>query len=240
MPHAAAALAETIATIETVFNPNKHELTSGRVRVRLPARCGSRRGTKRRRRRSAGRSFRACAASQRRVAWQLLDEPGPIVDPAVLERAVETFLVIPRFRKQYDEDVFGAPMSMMVETQRDPAGERKGSAEFYTIATLGSHSALQILKGAHDEGFRTLAIATRDTERLYRSFAFVDEVIVIDNTPISSNWCPNSRSARSSSFRTVRSSRIFRSTTTRRCASRISATKPCWIGKPAANCSASG
>ncbi len=50
----------------------------------------------------------------------------------------------------------------------------------YTIATLGSHSALQILKGAHDEGFRTLAIANRDTERLYRSFSFVDEVIGIE------------------------------------------------------------
>ncbi|MBV9332377.1 MAG: DUF1246 domain-containing protein, partial [Candidatus Eremiobacteraeota bacterium] len=49
----------------------------------------------------------------------------------------------------------------------------------YTIATLGSHSALQILKGAHDEGFRTLAISNRDTERLYRSFAFVDEVIAL-------------------------------------------------------------
>ncbi len=47
----------------------------------------------------------------------------------------------------------------------------------YTIATLGSHSALQILKGAHDEGFKTLAIANRETERLYRSFAFIDEVI---------------------------------------------------------------
>ena len=50
----------------------------------------------------------------------------------------------------------------------------------YTIATLGSHSALQILKGAHDEGFKTLAISNRDTERLYRSFAFVDEVIVLE------------------------------------------------------------
>jgi 5-formaminoimidazole-4-carboxamide-1-(beta)-D-ribofuranosyl 5'-monophosphate synthetase len=50
----------------------------------------------------------------------------------------------------------------------------------YTIATLGSHSALQILKGAHDEGFKTLAVANRDTERLYRSFAFVDEVIGVD------------------------------------------------------------
>ncbi len=52
--------------------------------------------------------------------------------------------------------------------------------DFYTITTLGSHSALQILKGAHDEGFNTLAIASRETERLYRSFAFVDEVIIID------------------------------------------------------------
>ena len=50
----------------------------------------------------------------------------------------------------------------------------------YTIATLGSHSALQILKGAHDEGFKTLAIANRETENLYRSFAFVDEVIGVD------------------------------------------------------------
>ncbi|HEY4433272.1 MAG TPA: DUF1246 domain-containing protein, partial [Candidatus Cybelea sp.] len=50
----------------------------------------------------------------------------------------------------------------------------------YTIATLGSHSALQILKGAHDEGFGTLAISNRDTERLYRDFAFVDDVIVLE------------------------------------------------------------
>jgi len=49
----------------------------------------------------------------------------------------------------------------------------------YTIATLGSHSALQILKGAHDEGFKTLAIVNPQTERLYRSFEFVDDVVVI-------------------------------------------------------------
>ena len=65
------------------------------------------------------------------------------------------------------------------------SGNRKGHVgrsmnRPYTIATLGSHSALQILKGAHDEGFHTLAIANRDTERLYRSFGFVDEVIGID------------------------------------------------------------
>jgi 5-formaminoimidazole-4-carboxamide-1-(beta)-D-ribofuranosyl 5'-monophosphate synthetase len=71
-------------------------------------------------------------------------------------------------------------MSMMVETQRPALDDESEARQFYTIATLGSHSALQILKGAHDEGFRTLAIANRDTERLYRSFAFVDEVIVIE------------------------------------------------------------
>ncbi len=65
------------------------------------------------------------------------------------------------------------------ELLRTPAQAK--SSDFYTIATLGSHSALQILKGAHDEGFRTLAIANRETERLYRSFAFVDEVIGIDH-----------------------------------------------------------
>ena len=51
----------------------------------------------------------------------------------------------------------------------------------YTIATLGSHSALQILKGAHDEGFKTLAVANRATEALYRSFKFVDEIIGVDS-----------------------------------------------------------
>jgi len=65
------------------------------------------------------------------------------------------------------------------ELLRTPA--QATSSDFYTIATLGSHSALQILKGARDEGFRTLAIANRETERLYRAYAFVDEVITIDH-----------------------------------------------------------
>jgi len=68
---------------------------------------------------------------------------------------------------------------MMLAEKVEPVLDSQ-THEFYTIATLGSHSALQILKGAHDEGFKTLAIANRDTERLYRSFRFVDEVIGID------------------------------------------------------------
>jgi 5-formaminoimidazole-4-carboxamide-1-(beta)-D-ribofuranosyl 5'-monophosphate synthetase len=67
----------------------------------------------------------------------------------------------------------------MIVPELLPRPAQQGEDDFYTIATLGSHSALQILKGAHDEGFRTLAIANFETERLYRSFAFVDEVIAI-------------------------------------------------------------
>jgi len=38
----------------------------------------------------------------------------------------------------------------------------------YTIATLGSHSALQILKGAKDEGFKTLCICLTGKEKPYQ------------------------------------------------------------------------
>ena len=58
-------------------------------------------------------------------------------------------------------------------------GSAKQQPQLFTIATLGSHSALQILKGAKDEGFHTLAVTTPHNERLYASFAFVDEVMVI-------------------------------------------------------------
>lgn len=51
----------------------------------------------------------------------------------------------------------------------------------YIIATLASHSSLQILKGAKDEGFSTLAICKRGTERLYKSFNVADEIIVVDD-----------------------------------------------------------
>jgi len=69
----------------------------------------------------------------------------------------------------------------MIAPERLRTTAQANTHDFYTICTLGSHSALQILKGAHDEGFRTLAVANRETERLYRSYAFVDEVIGIDN-----------------------------------------------------------
>ena len=47
----------------------------------------------------------------------------------------------------------------------------------YTIATLGSHSALQILKGAKDEGFKTLVIALNKQISFYKRYSFIDEII---------------------------------------------------------------
>lgn len=51
----------------------------------------------------------------------------------------------------------------------------------YTIATLGSHSALQILKGAKDEGFKTLLIALPKNESFYRRFPFIDSILVLES-----------------------------------------------------------
>lgn len=51
----------------------------------------------------------------------------------------------------------------------------------YTIVTLGSHSALQILKGAKDEGFKTALVATPDRIKLYSTYNnFIDEILILD------------------------------------------------------------
>lgn len=51
----------------------------------------------------------------------------------------------------------------------------------FVIATLGSHSALQILKGARDEGMRNLVICKRGNERPYESFPVADDMILVDD-----------------------------------------------------------
>lgn len=50
----------------------------------------------------------------------------------------------------------------------------------YKIATLGSHSALQILKGAKDEGFETVLIGIKDRIEPYTSFKVADKVYEIE------------------------------------------------------------
>lgn len=50
----------------------------------------------------------------------------------------------------------------------------------HTIVTLGSHSALQILKGAKDEGFKTAVVVTPDRNALYSSYSnFIDKILKV-------------------------------------------------------------
>lgn len=51
----------------------------------------------------------------------------------------------------------------------------------HIIATLGSHSSLQILKGAKDEDFKTLLITTKDREKFYNRFSFINNIFSIKN-----------------------------------------------------------
>ena len=50
-----------------------------------------------------------------------------------------------------------------------------------SIATLGSHCALQVLKGAKDEGFKTILLCEKKREHLYRRFEFIDEIFLMDS-----------------------------------------------------------
>lgn len=49
----------------------------------------------------------------------------------------------------------------------------------FTLATIGSHSALQILKGAKDEGFSTLLICLTKRVNFYQQFSFIDKILPI-------------------------------------------------------------
>lgn len=49
-----------------------------------------------------------------------------------------------------------------------------------TVSTLGSHCALQVLKGAKDEGLDTLLVCEKRRLSLYRRFPFIDEIIPVD------------------------------------------------------------
>ena len=50
----------------------------------------------------------------------------------------------------------------------------------FKIGTLGSHSALQILKGARDEGFKNTVVCLKSATQPYRSFRVADEIIEVD------------------------------------------------------------
>jgi len=50
-----------------------------------------------------------------------------------------------------------------------------------SIATLGSHCALQVLKGAKDEGLKTILVCEKKREKLYKRFGFIDELVMVDS-----------------------------------------------------------
>ncbi|WEU40318.1 MAG: formate--phosphoribosylaminoimidazolecarboxamide ligase [Candidatus Odinarchaeum yellowstonii] len=49
------------------------------------------------------------------------------------------------------------------------------------IATIGSHSALNIFKGAKEEGLSTLCICERGREKVYQRYPLVDRYILLDD-----------------------------------------------------------
>ncbi len=50
-----------------------------------------------------------------------------------------------------------------------------------SVSTLGSHCALQVLKGAKDEGFKTILVCENKRKSLYQRFKFIDELVLVDN-----------------------------------------------------------
>lgn len=60
--------------------------------------------------------------------------------------------------------------------------------EDYTIAVVGSHSALDVCRGAKDEGFKTLVIAEKGRDQIYAKYyksqngiGCVDEILYVDH-----------------------------------------------------------
>ncbi|MFN3384218.1 MAG: formate--phosphoribosylaminoimidazolecarboxamide ligase [Archaeoglobaceae archaeon] len=55
------------------------------------------------------------------------------------------------------------------------------SPEKIKIATLGSHSALNILRGAKDEGFETICLCKSGDSFVYKNFGIADKIVELNN-----------------------------------------------------------
>jgi hypothetical protein len=96
---ALGSLRETIATVETVFNPNKHELDERPGSRPLDGEVWIAPRDERASPGVGGRIIPGVRGVHRRVAWRLFDESGQLVTPTVFDRAIETFLCNPAFQK---------------------------------------------------------------------------------------------------------------------------------------------
>jgi len=94
----AGDLPRTIASIETIHNPNKHRLAERESDRPAPGEVWIASRDEAPARLVAGRSIPGVRAIRRRTAWRLLDDSGRDVAPAALDRAVETFLCNPAFQ----------------------------------------------------------------------------------------------------------------------------------------------
>jgi hypothetical protein len=95
---AAGDLSATVASIETIHNPNKHRLVERTAAKPEPGEVWIAARDEAPATLVAGRPIRGVRAIRRRTAWRLLDESGGDVPQAVRERAVETFLCNPAFQ----------------------------------------------------------------------------------------------------------------------------------------------
>ncbi len=92
---AAGDLTAAVASIETIHNPNKHRLVARAAPEPDPGEVWIASRDEAPATHVAGRAIPGVRAIRRRTAWRLLDEGGRDVAPAVLDRAVETFLCNP-------------------------------------------------------------------------------------------------------------------------------------------------
>ncbi|HEY0396039.1 MAG TPA: hypothetical protein VGD01_16195 [Candidatus Elarobacter sp.] len=95
---AGADLANAVASIETIYNPNKHRLAERESDRPLPGEVWIASVDERPATSVAGRALPGVRAIRRRTAWRLLDDAGRDVAPADLDRAVATFLCNPAFQ----------------------------------------------------------------------------------------------------------------------------------------------
>src|SRR3989338_7381323 len=66
---------------------------------------------------------------------------------------------------------------------KEKIGRILDSYKDFKIATICSHSSLQIFKGAREEGIKTIGIVKRENKALYESFPLgkPDEFLVVDD-----------------------------------------------------------
>ncbi|OGJ58178.1 5-formaminoimidazole-4-carboxamide-1-(beta)-D-ribofuranosyl 5'-monophosphate synthetase [Candidatus Peribacteria bacterium RIFCSPHIGHO2_01_FULL_55_13] len=66
----------------------------------------------------------------------------------------------------------------MAKRSTSPASK---NPQDYVIATMGSHTALQILHGARQEGMRNIVVCKKGSERVYKSYGVADEIILVND-----------------------------------------------------------